>query len=70
MNDKLKGQLRHVLGAGAAYALGKGWLSESNATELINIGLIVIPFLWSWFAKKPGAPAPVDTTGSSGTTNT
>lgn len=62
MNDKLQGQLRHLLGVAAAYAAGKGWLNASDATEIINFLLIAAPFAWSWLAKKTaptiGAPAP------------
>lgn len=69
MNEKLKGQLRHALGAGAGYAIGKGWLDASDAGQIIEFIVLAAPFLWSWFSKRaastnpepappnPGAPA-------------
>jgi hypothetical protein len=38
--------LRHLLGIGAAYAIGRGWFSESAAAEIITGVVGVAAALW------------------------
>lgn len=52
MSDKIKGQIRHMLGFAVAYAVGKGWISEQFGSELVGLALMAVPMVWSWFSKK------------------
>jgi predicted membrane-bound spermidine synthase len=58
MSDKLKGQIRHVVLAGLAFAVGKGWIPEHVAADLATyiVGLGVL--IWSWVSKKQPAEPP------------
>lgn len=50
--EAFNGILRAVVPAVGAYVAGKGWMTETQAAELIAAGLAVVAAVWSVMSKK------------------
>lgn len=46
------GVVRHVLTAGGGYAVGKGYIDESIAMELVGVITTVVGIVWSWLSPE------------------
>lgn len=58
------GQLKLILTAAIAYALGKGYLTAADATIITTIatgaGALAIPFVWSWYTNMGTKKVPAN----------
>lgn len=55
MNAQIQGFIRHILTALGGLAVGKGWVDESTATQLVGGAATIIGFAWSFFAPEKKA---------------
>jgi len=51
MNPKIQGQIRHLLGMGAAWLVATNKITEADALALVGVGMGVLALIWSW--KSP-----------------
>lgn len=43
--------LRYVFGTGLAYAVGRGWIPQEFATEVLAFAMLLVPAIWSVWEK-------------------
>ncbi len=51
MNDKVQGQIRHLLTLAAGYLVATGKITEADAGALVGVGFAVLAIVWSWKSK-------------------
>ncbi len=52
MSKKIQGIIRHILTAGAGWLIGKGYVDESTAMEIVGGILGIVGVAWSYFAPE------------------
>jgi hypothetical protein len=52
MNEQIKGLIRHVLTFAGGLAIAKGWVNDSNVSEIIGAVMTIIGTVWSYTSKK------------------
>lgn len=50
--DKILGVARAVLAAGAGYLVGKGYIDQGMADQLVGAVLLISTAIWSVVSKK------------------
>lgn len=49
--DRIAGQVRALLAAAGGLAVGLGAADQETVTQLVGVGTILAPMVWSWWAK-------------------
>lgn len=57
-NDQIGGIVRALLGAGVAYAAGRGWITSSDGAALITAGTTLALAGWSAYTNRPSKVVP------------
>ena len=52
--DQMTGVLRAIVPAGVAYAVGRGWIPQSSAADVITAALACGAAGWSIFSNRSG----------------
>src|SRR5712691_10118704 len=53
--DQVLGMLRNILAVGGGYAIGHGWLNDSQAVLIGGAVTSLAPLVWTYFAHTDGA---------------
>jgi uncharacterized membrane protein HdeD (DUF308 family) len=54
--NQINGILRAIVPAGVAFAVGKGWIAQSNATDLITALVALGSAVWSVYTNIEAKP--------------
>lgn len=56
-SDQVSGFVRTLLAFGGGILVSKGWIDDATMMGIVGGLTAVVAGLWSWWSKKPEAPA-------------
>lgn len=42
---------RNLFSAGAGFLVGRGYITSDQATELVGVGMVLLPVIWSFYTN-------------------